>query len=71
MTIILQQDDCAPDSLEFFERDFTNETGLTIQEFKDKARIETCNIGFSWTVGDYCLEWYCDDPFYALSKITV
>ncbi len=67
--IFFQQDDTAPDSLEFFERDFMKELGMTIQEFKDNAKIETCNIGFSWTIGEYCLEWYCDDPVYAWAKI--
>lgn len=33
--IILQQDDCAPDSYEYFEKDFKRITGLSVNEFRN------------------------------------
>ena len=65
---LLQQDDCAPDSLEHFEKMFYEETGLTILEFKDTSSLNGSLDILTWRLGDYFLSISADDPFYLLQK---
>lgn len=69
--LLLQQDDCAPDALEFFERDFPAAAGgLTLAEFKLRARREDFDDGFAtyWYLGRLILSISADDPFYELHE---
>lgn len=64
--MILQQDDCAPDSLESFKEELKCYTGFSLEKFNefwlstDGGFSRECKIG-CWTI-----EHSADDPFYAL-----
>lgn len=64
--MILQQDDCAPDSLESFEEKLKCYTGFSLGEFYE-FRAST-DGGFSWEfkIGCWTIEHSADDPFYTL-----
>ena len=56
--LLLQQDDCAPDSFESFAASFPSHSGgLSLEEFKSKARRESFDAGFAiyWHLGDLSL----------------
>lgn len=68
MSLILQQDDRAPDALEYFEREFIKLTGQSLTDFKDgAARIDTDEgEHIEWCGGEFKLCVSADDPFYSL-----
>jgi hypothetical protein len=69
--LLLQQDDCAPDSFESFAASFPSHSGgLSLKEFKSKARRESFDAGFAiyWHLGDLSLSISADDPFYSLHR---
>ena len=71
--LILQQDDCAPDAMEFFEREFPAKAdGLTLEDFKRRAQYTSFLDGFEsrWKYRNLILVISADDPFYALYEIT-
>lgn len=70
MEILIQQDDCAPDALEVFEKDFEYLTKMTIQEFQKVAFEVPFEMGFVWSHKGYRLEWFCDDPYYTLKEVS-
>ena len=37
--IILQEDDCAPDAFEYFEKEFKKKVGMDVKQFKQKAKM--------------------------------
>ncbi len=65
---LFQQDDCAPDSLEYFENKLYEEVGFSLAEFKYQGEF-TCGLNFmDWVLDGYVLSVSSDDPFYILSK---
>lgn len=64
--MVLQQDDCAPDSLESFEEGLQCYTGFSLGEFYEF--ISSTDEGFSWEckIGCWTIERSADDPFYTL-----
>lgn len=66
MTILLDQDDTAPDSMIDFKYKFEIETGLSVSEFKRAAFNVTLQSGFIWKYKNHTLKWCCDNPFYQL-----
>jgi hypothetical protein len=69
--LLLSQDDCAPDALEFFERDFPAAAGgLTLAEFKLQARRQEFvdSLATYWYLGRLILSISADDPFYELHE---
>lgn len=65
---LFQQDDCAPDSLEYFESKLYEEVGVSLAGFKSQGEF-TCGINFmDWVLDGYVLSISADDPFYILSK---
>jgi hypothetical protein len=78
-TTLLSQDDCAPDALEYFERDFPAKSGgLTLAEFKEQATRKDYDChgnpcdpsdGFTaeWHLNGLILSISADDPYYELS----
>jgi hypothetical protein len=67
--LILQQDDCAPDTMDSFRSIFpTKADGLTLEEFKRKAQHTSFFDGFEsrWKYRNLILVISADDPFYAL-----
>lgn len=66
---ILQQDDTAPDALEYFQEQLIRETGLSLWDFQQKAFRADFPMGMIWSHKGYRLSWFADDPFYTLEKI--
>ena len=69
--LLLQQDDCAPDSFDSFAANFPSHSGgLSLKDFKSKARRESFGGGFTiyWYLGDLILSISADDPFYSLHR---
>lgn len=66
MSLLLQQDDCAPDSLEIFQRDFLIRTGMSTIYFMERAFCAQFYDGVLYRYNGYVLEWYCDNPYWEL-----
>ena len=66
--LVLQQDDCAPDALEYFCANFKDLMGMPVEAFKKASLRETFDEGrgLRWTRGDFMLEFHCEDPYYQL-----
>lgn len=66
MELLIQEDDMAPDSLVTFQRIFISITGLTIREFKAKARTINSPNKTVWWLNGFELNYLADNPFYEL-----
>lgn len=66
--LVLQEDDCAPDAREYFNKNFADLMGLSVKEFKGCSYREAIDEGrgIRWTRGDFVLEFHCEDPYYNL-----
>lgn len=62
--ILLQQDDCAPDSMEYFKKEFYKTTGYTFDFFKAVADFEDLNDSFKYEYLGIVVEWCIEDPYY-------
>lgn len=61
--ILLVEDECSPDAMEYFDSQLFKLTGLTLQDFfKNGERIE-----FGYALNEYKLEYFPDDPYWRLS----
>lgn len=69
--LLFQQDDCAPDSFQSFEKSFIAEVGCNVYEFKEqnKSKNDFEDDFLIWGNDAYQLEYHCDDPFYKLYKL--
>lgn len=62
--ILLVEDECAPDAMEYFDSQLFKLTGLTLKDFfKNGERIE-----FGYSLGEYSLEHLSDEPYWRLYK---
>ena len=68
---VFQQDDCASDSLPYFEADFRMYVGMSLGEFMNKAERVDCDMGMTWSYSGFSVSYMADDPFYKLSEIKV
>ena len=70
-TLILQQDDCAPDALEFFLKDFEKMFSMTLQEFKKQALRREVDDGYEiiYTRDDIEVTIEAGDPWYKVYRI--
>jgi hypothetical protein len=66
---LFQQDDCAPDSMEYFEEQLVKEIGINSYKFKLDAKFKEADMTLSWELNGYLLEYSGDDPFYILYKL--
>jgi hypothetical protein len=69
--LLLQEDECAPDAQESFLANFPlHSGGLSLEEFKGKARREVFDDGFAicWYLDQLILSISADYPFYSLHK---
>jgi hypothetical protein len=69
--IVLQEDYCAPDAREYFDRDFRRFSGgLDVGSFKSLAQFKErdCGMTRSWLLGGVELSISADDPFYTVKK---
>ena len=68
---VLQEDDCAPDAMETFSREFEKLVGCSIQEFKKTA--DRYLLGGGVRIVRYLHPWKlsicADDPYYLLEKV--
>ena len=69
MYLILEQDDAAPDSLEYFTKEFLRIVGVGIQTFKSKAKRHEFGGCINHDDGIFVLQWCEDRPFYWLFEI--
>jgi hypothetical protein len=67
----VQQDECAPDSLEEFEKSLAHITGVNLGEFKNAGECSESNDGLrlEWRLGFWILEYDGDDPFHKLRRV--
>ena len=69
---LLQEDDCAPDAREYFDKDMVRLTGMTTSEFQrhpDTVRGNDTEMHREEVNGDFVLSYDGDDPCYKLEKI--
>ncbi len=66
--LVLQQDDCAPDSMEYFEKQFLEMFKTTFTQFKIQAKKTTQEMGADYDKDNIHIEWSCEDPFYKVYK---
>ena len=67
--LLLAQDDCAPDSLEYFIKEMQEKFGLSIKDFKEDGEEDLVNeILQEWRLGEYVLSFSGDDPYYRLER---
>jgi len=67
---LLQQDDCAPDALEYFIKDLKEKFDIDFNIFKDKSEVKSleCEYYTEYHYNGYFLEISADDPYYKLAK---
>ena len=70
MKTILQQDDCAPDAMQGFEKDFKEITGESRNTFMRTSRYCTIDNGYTshYIKGKYRLSISADDPYWKLEE---
>ena len=70
-TVILQQDDCAPDALDTFEEAFKTKFGFTFQDFKKKAKRESSDDEYmmTYTLNGIEASIEAGSPWWVVSKI--
>lgn len=68
MKYLLLEDDCAPDSLAWFEEELKKQFNLTIHDFKSKGRRATGDDYIKYHYQGYILSIYADDQHWHLSK---
>ena len=66
---ILRQDDCAPDSMEYFEKQFLEMFKITFRQFKIQATKTSNDRGVDYSDGDIKVEWSIEDPFYKVYQL--
>lgn len=70
--LLFQEDGCAPDARESFEKRLKEKFGLTLRELKEKSNVYNYSSGIEWYYENiYVLSFYADDPFYKLEQIVV
>ena len=71
MKIILYQDDCAPDSRQYFEKKFLELLGETMNSFLDTAEHHSPDNDYTnyYRKGNYELSISADDPYWKLCKL--
>lgn len=67
MTLLFQEDDCAPDAYEYFCKKFKQEVGIEFQEWKIGKLIDDEEI-ISYEDDKYLAEIRQDDPYWKLYK---
>lgn len=67
MTLLFQEDNCAPDAYEYFCKKFYQEVGIEFQEWKKGKRIDDEEI-ISYEDDKYLAEASADDPYWKLYK---
>lgn len=65
---IMQQDDCAPDSMDVFVEKLGEHTGYTWQAFQELGTAIPNEMGVEIYLDEWVVSWSCDDPFYILWK---
>lgn len=66
MHLILQEDDCSPDSLESFDREFLQITGKTRTEWKESAVLVENGYNITYKGNGYTLTCSADSPYWEL-----
>tara|TARA_Y100000310_G_C20701703_1_gene830599 strand:- start:4910 stop:5140 length:231 start_codon:yes stop_codon:yes gene_type:complete len=67
---LLQEDDCAPDAREYFEKDFVTIMGMNVRDFCNIAtKQDTPEDIVKYVWGDYYLEFSADSPYWEFGTI--
>ena len=67
-----RQDDCAPDALEYFLKDFLRKVGMSFREWCKLATVTHYDDGYysQYVHGDVLVTIEAGDPFYSVYKIS-
>lgn len=69
--LLLQQDDCAPDSLEWFKREMLKAHGLHFDDFNKQERHWSDDKKSYWhELGNFSIELNHDEPYWKLYKLS-
>lgn len=66
--ILLKQDDCAPDSMEHFLKEFEKLFNISFKEFKSMSKYSDDIDYFKWEYLNIIVEWCIEYPFYIVYK---
>lgn len=69
MKTIIQQDDCAPDALQFFDEEFNKIVGESRNDFMKTAKLYSNCYTSCYTKGDYELSISAEDPYWKLCAL--
>lgn len=70
MTLLLQQDDCAPDSLEYFHKKFSELTGYNFLDWYNNVATNLKNgYDIVYSDGTWQIELNAGDPYWKLYKL--
>ena len=68
MELVLQQDDCAIDSEEYFTKKFEEIVGIPFEEYKKNSTRGYGNDHISYYLNGYALRFNAGDPYWKLFK---
>ena len=66
---LLQEDDCAPDAREYFEKEMVKKFNLSMNDFMKKGEKHIYSTGIERIYQNYVLSFFAEDPFYLLEQI--
>lgn len=61
---LLQQDDCAPDSFEYFEKAFLEMFNIEFDKWVRDSKKIPLEMGCDCEKDGILVRWVCDDPYY-------
>lgn len=69
--IVLQEDECAPDALEYFQINFELMFNISFKEWLKKAEYKDIDDGYGseYTLGDIEVSYYADAPYWVIYKL--
>ena len=65
---IMQEDECAPDARETFNRDFEKIVGVSPGVFRRSSVLTAIALHLIWEKTPWRLSYCADDPYYLLEK---
>lgn len=72
MKKLLEQDDCAPDSLVYFKKEMLEKWNLEFNDIKkeeNRSIPDPDEMTIQWVFKNYVMEIYADSPWYVLYEV--
>ena len=66
---LLQEDECAQDAIEYFEKVMERDYRLTLKMFFTQGQRQDYETGVEYFYKDFVLSFFAEDPFYLLEQI--